>query len=289
MTGYGAATYSSKSIELNIGIKSVNGRYLESRFHLPKEYNEFEPEFKKQLKKTFRRGNFDIFIHRRRREDTGVYNVEPHLGLARDWIKSYKEIGKALKLKGDPDLNMLVQIPGVILINEKKTVTAEEKKSIFTQFEKAIQACEKERVREGAALKKELTQFFKELTDCTQIFVSLRGEANQALAKKLKARLKSLGASVPVDAQRFSQEVSYLLERSDIGEEITRLKEHVRSCQKLLLAKESIGKKLDFYCQELLREVNTIGSKSQITELTGQVVNAKAIIEKIREQVQNIE
>ena len=160
---------------------------------------------------------------------------------------------------------------------------------MFEVFYAALKSCEKERVREGEAIKKHLLVLVSGLEKEVQKILSLRNEANQHLQEKYEAKIKSRLKTSEIDYQRLSQEIVIQLEKGDINEEIQRLGEHVANFRMLVRNPQSEGKKLDFYTQELLREVNTIGSKSQISDITQSVIEAKTLIEKLREQVQNVE
>jgi uncharacterized protein (TIGR00255 family) len=160
-------------------------------------------------------------------------------------------------------------------------------------FDAALKKFDSERLREGLALKKDLQKNLKELQKHISKILKLRDEVNKALLErfesKVKSRLPKEVAGHQMDPQRISQEIVIQLEKADINEEIIRLTEHIKNFEKLVELPVVEGKKLDFYTQELLREVNTIGSKSQVAGITESVVDAKTIIERIREQVQNIE
>ena len=155
-------------------------------------------------------------------------------------------------------------------------------------LKKALASCLKERKREGVALKKDLNHQLQEITKVISRMQKLRTAANNELKKRFNSKLEKW-QNLNYDPQRLAQELTINLDKVDINEEMSRLKEHIRSCKALIAGADGRGKKLDFYSQELLREVNTIGSKSQVSKLTEEVVNAKSIIERFREQVQNIE
>ena len=179
--------------------------------------------------------------------------------------------------------------PEVLQLNKNDEVSPTEKQKLIAQLKSALTKCSKERLREGSSLLKVLNQHLSELSAEVQKMSALVKKYQSEIEKKFKTRISKLTDSV-IDPSRLAQEVTILIDKSDINEEITRLKEHISSLKALMNKKDiSIGKKLDFYTQELLREVNTIGSKSSKSELTNRVVNAKSIVERVREQVQNVE
>lgn len=289
MTGFGKAKSSSSELELDISLKSVNGRFLEIRFHMPREYAAFEAEFKRIIGQNLSRGTVDVYVNRRPGPEAETVEVQVHTPLAKKWLKAYRELAKELKLKTELNFEMIAKAPDVLTLNERAEVSEKERKLALKLLADAAKACDGERSREGKALQSTLSSLLGDLDSAVTKMESLREAANKELEKKYRERLDRLGLDAAVDPQRLAQEIIMQIERSDIAEEIARLKEHVRAYRELIKSKDSQGKKLDFYAQELLREVNTVGSKSHVSSLTNVVVDSKAIVERIREQVQNAE
>jgi uncharacterized protein (TIGR00255 family) len=303
MTGYGRSSNRSSdstrspqkktskknpsSVSLDVSIRSVNGRFLETRLHVPREYVGLESELKSIVARHFARGTVDVYINRSRPDATAEINVNRKL--AEKWLKGYRELGAALKLKEEPSLELLARVPDVFKVEDRAEANDVEVKLVKKLTEAAALACAQERKREGKALAAELQRLCARLEKLVDEMEALRAEANADLEKRYKDRLQKLGFKGMVDDQRIAQEIVMQLDRAEISEELTRLREHLKAYSQLLKTEESQGKKLDFYAQELLREVNTIGSKSQVAKLTSLVVDAKTVVEKIREQVQNVE
>ncbi|MEM7647441.1 MAG: DUF1732 domain-containing protein, partial [Pseudomonadota bacterium] len=168
-------------------------------------------------------------------------------------------------------------------------VTPKERKALFKLLDESLKACLKVRETEGQGLLKDIQKQIKSLSQQTQKIQKLRGQALKSLTKKYHQRIEKLAADFKTDEQRLAQEIVIQIDKSDINEEIQRLNAHLKAIQALVVTSGPIGKKMDFYAQELLREVNTIGSKSTSSELTQVVVDAKGFVEKYREQVQNVE
>ena len=273
--------------EIDISIKSVNGRYLDTRLHLPREYAALESEIKTMLGSIFSRGTIDVYLNRA--HGTQVPDVEVNTELARKWLDGYRELGRALKIQSEPSLELLTRIPEVLRVEAHSELTDTEKKLALGLLREAAMACDSERAREGKSLKSELGKLCARLTTIAGQMESLKTDATSELERRYRDRLQKLGFEGKVDDQRLAQEIVMQLDRADISEELTRLREHLSAYNELLDVKEPQGKKLDFYAQELLREVNTIGSKSHIARLTALVVEAKTLVEKIRELVQNVE
>ena len=289
MTGFGTAKAASKTVELEVSIKTVNGRFLEVRLHAPREYASLESEFKKLLSTRIGRGTVDIYFQRRLKPQAAAKQVSLDEELALGYLQAVKGLGKALKIKGTPSLEMMSRFPDLIKVEETSSLQPSEDKLAFKVLNDAIAACDSERQREGLSLQKELERLLKALEVSSGVFQDLSNEARSELEKRYRDRLAKLGFAGQIDDQRLAQEIVVQADRADIAEEITRLTEHISAYRDLLKTNDSQGKKMDFYAQELLREVNTVGSKSHVSKLTAAVVEAKTIVERIREQVQNVE
>ncbi len=293
MTGFGAFKAQNNESSIEISVRAVNGRYLETRFHLPRQYYTFESELKKKLSNTVLRGTVDIYISRKVKANSAAGKIVVNTKLAQEYFKAFKKLSTDLRLNENTKLEQISKQPDVITFEEADSLNPQEVNLVKKCFEAALKKFDLEREREGLALKKDLQKNLKDLQKHMIKISKLRDEANKALLErfesKVKARLPKEVAGQAMDPQRISQEIVIQLEKADINEEITRLTEHIRNFDKLVESPIVEGKKLDFYTQELLREVNTIGSKSQIAGITESVVDAKTIIERIREQVQNIE
>lgn len=289
MTGYGTARSHSSQVHLEISIRSVNGRFLEPRFHLPKEYLSLEPELKKRLQNHIKRGTLDVFVLRRVSPESMALNIKLNRPLAQRYVKILKDLATQMKVPPQFRPETIAHWPDVITRDLGTEIDVQEKNLIFRTFEKCLKACDSERNREGGVLKKELERTLKLLDRVVNQVQTLRSQADSELQQKFELRMRSRLKGIEIDPQRLSQEVLIQLEKADVNEEIVRLSEHIKNVQKLLGSSEAEGKKLDFYIQELHREMNTVGSKSQVSSITQAVVEGKTIIERLREQVQNIE
>ncbi len=289
MTGYGHTNFSSKDLELDVQVKSVNGRFLDVRLHLPREYNSFESEIKKMISSLFGRGTVDVYCARKIRASAKQVALEINEDIAKLYMKSLKGLAKKLDLKDNLSLDIIVKLPELMTLKIQDKVTPQEKQKLMGLVEKSLKLCETERMREAKALGEDIRKNLVKLQSFVDQCEKLREQVNGELAKKFEDRLKNLGLGGEVDPVRIAQEVMIQIDRSDINEELSRLAEHIQAYLKLIGDSKSYGKKMDFYAQELLREVNTIGSKSQVAKMTALVVDAKSVVERIREQVQNIE
>lgn len=298
----------------------MNGRFLEIRVHLPREWAELEPELRTLAQSMMTRGTVDLHVSRGRGTENTAH-VEIDERLAREWVQALKKLAEATGFKQGhkPGQDMfpfevLAKAPDVIRVVNDNRLSESEKDDVLKTATEALKALDKEKLREGRAIQDELLRLMDELTKAVKQVAQLASQAPDDLRARLKSRMDRLEASglKPPGSEdaRFHQEVAILIDRGDVQEEIARLSAHLTVYRDLVkspslrpnqtLAKSPaknlagasvapIGKTLDFYAQELLREVNTVGSKSQTAELTRLVVEAKTLVEKIREQVQNVE
>lgn len=286
MTGFGISR-SKGELALQVSLRSVNGRFLETRFHVPREYMEVEPELKKRLGNKLHRGTVDIFISTARRP-AATRSVRVDRDLVKKLRDETRSLARTLGLRSETlDLKEYLRLPGVISVEDRLEATQGERTVLLSVFDQALQRLIVERRREGASIGKSLRAHLHDLTAIVARIERLCRRLSGSLEAKLKERIDR--NKDKIDPVRLGQELIFYLDRSDIKEEIDRLREHIRSCQNLLKGGGGAGKKLDFFCQELLREVNTIGSKSSSAEMTSLVVDAKTLVESIREQVQNLE
>jgi uncharacterized protein (TIGR00255 family) len=289
MTGFGSAKGITPASNLEVNIRSVNGRFLETRVHLPRELSGIEADVKKMLGACFQRGSIDVFVSRKSRGEKSNLKLYLHEEMAQAWLATSVRLNALASCNEKIDLKTLLQLPEVVGFEEEVTSIEQDADEVRRLVKEACESCTVERRREGEALKLELLGILSRLDESVQQMNTMREEINRLLRERMESRLKARWSELDLDVQRLQQELAILWDKADITEEMGRLKEHLHHYRNLLLASDAQGKKLDFYTQELLREVNTIGSKSPLAQLTHLVVTAKTEIEKLREQVQNIE
>ncbi|KYG64898.1 hypothetical protein AZI86_11910 [Bdellovibrio bacteriovorus] len=289
MTGYGTARVQSKDVTVEVSIRAVNGRFLEPRFHLPREFVAFESDLKRILSQTLLRGTIDIFVSRRVKNSASKAQMSINDALAKKYLTAYKHLSKELAVPFQVHLEVIARLPEVIKVEETYELFAGEEKTLKRAFTEACKKCDAERAREGKSVRKDLEKLLGTLEKQVKIISDLRGEANVQLQEKFEQKIRARLKGNEIDPTRLSQEIVIQLEKADINEELSRLSEHIKNYRQLIGSQRAEGKKLDFYTQELLREVNTIGSKSQVAKITQAVVEAKTLIERLREQVQNVQ
>lgn len=288
MTGFGRAESEEQGRKLTVEIKSVNHRFLDINIRIPRTLGFTEELVRKIIKSRLSRGRVDVFINYTA-ADGEAKKVVADISLMRSFIESAREAAAQAGIADDVTLSHMLSVPDIITI--EKAPEDEEKLSALVcgTLETALESLVKMRETEGAELKESIHTYIDALHDaCVRI------EKRKALiagdyANKLRSRIEELIADAKIDETRFATEVALMADRADISEEIVRLYAHIGQIKHTLASGEAAGRKLDFLVQELNREYNTIGSKSQDSELISVVIEAKSLVEKIREQVQNIE
>jgi uncharacterized protein (TIGR00255 family) len=287
MTGYGSSLAKSAEVELEIQIRSVNSRFLDLRFHLPREYLIFEADLKKSASRLLKRGCIDIFVQRRPNVEGRVVPVQFNKAQAKVWLDSITALKKIIGSKEAVQLKDVLNLPHVFEVNDRVGLDKQEETMLKKTFEAALKSCQKSREQEGAELQREILRLLNELAKISKQLDPWREKAQEKINERLHNKFKELNSDV--DPARLALETALQLDKMDIREEMVRLAEHVKACLHVAKASDVQGKRMDFYAQELLREVNTIGSKVQMSEVTELVVDAKTTIENFREQVQNVE
>ena len=288
MTGYGRGTASSDGRELTVELKSVNNRFLDIGLKLPRQLSFLEDSLRRRLSEALSRGHVDVFVnYRNTRSDAKTVRIDEALLGA--YLTSARESAKALGLTDDITLSRALSLPDVTTIlpadedQDALTALAEQAMSL------AIDGLKSMRWKEGERLKADLSARIDTMTGYAAQVEKRAPAVVEEYRAKLTARIEDLLQETEVDRARLATEVAIFADRAAIDEEIVRLNTHLVHFKELLVAQEPVGRKMDFLVQEMNRECNTIGSKANDAELTSIVLLSKAEIEKLREQIQNIE
>ncbi len=287
MTGFGRGVTTTDDFQLTVELRSVNHRFLEIHSKFPKEWNEIELIAKKQLSQNVSRGKLDINIHVKMVEQSS-FNVQVNWSL----IEAYKEVKEQLShivpIKDKWSMQEILSIENAILYEKNEIPTEQLLLAVEKALKEATDHLIQMREREGEQLKTFLLQYKDELLEQINVIRKNSPNAVEKYRLKLIERMQQITDSNVFD-DRILAEVALFAERVDISEELDRLESHFKQLVDTLNEPNSIGRKLDFLMQEMFREINTIGSKNQSTECSAAVVQSKTILEKMREQVQNIE
>ena len=289
MTGFGKREMLSQGTMVGVEIRSVNHRFCEIMTRLPKTLSSMELDLKEQIKQVCERGRVEVMVTVNGGSVGGKKVVQLDRSLARRYIQELKGLQRECQLSGTIDVNVVAGFRDLFSVSEEPAPLQDLSKMVISLTQKALGDLEKMRKKEGAVLQKDLTQRLHAIEGRLRTVQQRIPLSLQASGVRLKGRVAKLLEGQSVNMDRVAQEMAMLAERSDVTEELTRLKSHVSQFRTALKAKGSVGKRLDFLLQEMGREVNTIGSKANDGEISSEVVELKSELEKIREQVQNIE
>ena len=289
MTGFGRAECQEGDYTYQAEIRSVNNRFIEINTRLPKAYVDLEQPLKKLIKTHCSRGSISLTISLgNSNEGSGEWDVKPNLPLATQYVDALNQIRDSLGIEGEIDLRSVVGLRDIIKI-EPVTLDPAKKDLILNITTEVLTSLKKMRVEEGENLQKDLALRINAIEKHAAEIESRHPKVIKEYQEKLNERIKTLNEGVGLDETRLSQEAALLADRSDVTEEMTRLKSHLNQFRNFFNANEPIGRKLEFITQEINREVNTTGSKSSDIIISNRVIEMKSELEKIREQVQNIE
>jgi uncharacterized protein (TIGR00255 family) len=289
MTGYGRGAFVGDNFAVTVELKTVNNRFLDVHLRVSGELSALEATIKRQIGNRLSRGRVDVNISY---EHSSEVSYELNRPLINGYLAALKQIQEEFGLKGDPDLNMIARLPNV-LQTKKDDIGEEFIVGVEKAVETALDDLEKMRANEGEMLKSELLFRLGEIEERLPAIESeaatVTEEYHAKLMKRITEILAKADAQVEVDPGRLAQEAAFLADRGDIAEEIARLKIHIEQFQNITSEDKEVGKRLDFLTQELNREANTIASKTNNMTIKESSLAIKSAIEKIREQVQNVE
>ena len=291
MTGFASLTREGEAVTVSVTARSVNHRYLDLQIHLPPGLLRLETRIREQAQARVARGRVEIRVTARRRTPPPV-EVEVDEGLIAALMEVAERPDVARATGGGWTVGELLAFPRVLTVAEKTAETETDgdvQAAVADAVADALQELDLMRTNEGGHLRTDLDGRLAALGDLVDRVEECAAAAADTLGQRLTARLAELGSEVHADQAALAQEIVRFVARSDIHEEVTRLRAHVAHWGALADAREPCGRKLDFLLQEMNREVNTIGSKADGRETSELVVAAKAELEKLREQAQNVE
>lgn len=290
MTGYGRAESTGARTILTVECKSVNHRHLDVSLRLPRVLVAFEADARRLIQASVQRGRVDVSTTVTTAEGTVLNPLTVNVAQAREYADAARRLSEALDLSDGPSLGWVMGQPGVLTREEQVALSADE---AWPLLEKALAGAlammVERRETEGAALARELTGLRAVLTDHVDAIARRVPAAVERRAARLTERMRAMLDGAELDQARLAAEVAVWADRTDVSEELARLRAHLTQLAALLDGDEPVGRTLDFLIQEINREVNTIGSKADDLEISQAVIAAKATLEKMREQVQNIE
>ena len=287
MTGYGRGECSKDGVKFTVELNSINRRQSDIAVNLPKELVELEPRIRDEINAHLSRGRINAVVayHRGAEEE----RVELDEALAQAYLKAIQKLQRKTKLNGPITLDTILRAPGVLKLAESTVDAGSMWPSVEMALKKALAQLVKMREKEGRFLAADLSNRLDVIAAGMAAIRRSAPDTVRRYREQLHARVREAGLDVPLDDERLAKEVVLFADRCDISEEMTRLDSHLQQFRDGLKSGEPVGRTLDFLAQEMNREINTIGSKANAAEVSQEVVKMKAELEKIREQVQNIE
>jgi len=288
MTGYGRGEMEHQGLKVLTEIRSVNHRFLEVVVRLPQGWMALEDPVRKMVGQAVKRGRVDVFI-----SIESAALLEHKMDI--DWkrlerlVEAGKEVEQRLGIPSDLRWSHLIHKPEFWLLEEPEWDVDEHRETVLQAVEQAVNALMEMRRREGTALARDLEARLQQLMGIVSRIEQETPSIREHVEKRLKSRLEEMLQETDVESDRIVAEVAVWVEKADITEELTRLKSHAEQFRQTLTRNEPVGRRLDFLLQEMNREVNTIGSKANFKAISSWVVDAKSELEKMKEQVQNIE
>jgi uncharacterized protein (TIGR00255 family) len=289
MTGYGRSEKQNGQFACKAEVRSVNNRFIEVNTRLPKFLSALELPLKKLIKSKCARGSFDLFLTLEKEDAASAdLEIKPNLGLATQYFEAFKKIKDELGLAGDMPIEALLGVKDIIK-TEPLTLDTSQEEMIRETVEEAMSALINMRQEEGNNLQKDLAGRLQDIHQLVQTIQERQPVVLEEYRNRLNDKIKTLTEGLELDETRLAQETALMADRCDISEEITRLGSHFEQFNSMFEKAGPIGRKMEFVTQEINRETNTIGSKSVDYQVSQSVIEIKSLLEKIREQIQNIE
>lgn len=285
MTGFGKISKSTAKYDISIEIKSVNSKYFDINFRLPKSVSALEITLRQPLQDILIRGKIDVRI------EINMHTITKFPSLNTELVKVYKEIFKKIAEEADiedkPKLDNFLRMPDIVDYINDNSMEEELEKMTYEAVIECAEKLDEMRQKEGIALEKDITARINNLVENVKLIENAKEDVFEIWKNKFIKRMQDMGVDANYE-ERIVQEASIMGEKADITEEITRLKSHIIQFKNIAAEEYPVGKKLDFLSQEIHRELNTIASKSSKQAIISTVVESKAESDRIREQIQNI-
>ena len=288
MTGFGRASVEHDGTRVTAEVRALNQRFFELKLAVPRGWGEHEAEIRKMVQAVVARGRVEVFIKSIALKPPPV-RLEVNDKLATLYINELRRLGKRLHLGGDPAIDTILNRPEIFHVVEEEADSASAASLGFKALKGALKELDSERVREGKSLQKDFAARVAHIEAALPKIERLAEQSRADIMENFQSRIRELLAELPVNEKRLYEEASSASQHGDISEEITRLRTHLDGLKALLKRSGQVGKSIEFLLQEINREVNTMGSKSQNAALSQVTVEVKAEAEKMREQVQNVE
>ena len=288
MTGYGRACKNFEHMNVTVEIKSVNHRYFEFSSRCPRTYGFLDEKLKKYVQSRVSRGKIECFVQIENLEDDSV-EVEINHSLASGYVKALSEIAEKYGIENGVNAALIARFPDVLTVRKAEADEDKIWNAVRAAAEEAVDSFIEMRKVEGEKMKEDISSRAHYIIENVAFIEERSPQTVKEYNDKLRERMKELLGDASVEEQRLLNEAAIYADKIAVAEETVRLRSHIDQLLTFLESDEAIGRKIDFLVQEINREANTIGSKAQDVEIAGRVLDIKSEVEKIREQVQNIE
>jgi uncharacterized protein (TIGR00255 family) len=289
MTGFGRGEAVLNSRRFIAEIKTVNNRHRDLFVRLPRTLQPIEDEVRNQVSAVIRRGRVEVTLQMEKEGVELEYDLQLNLPLVRSYLRVFKQLNEEFGIEGKVRAEDLCQMKDVLLVKPEELDLALAKEACRQALTQALEACDSMRVQEGKTLKEDFVKRLALIEDHLKEVESRAGSVVEDYKRRLKQRVEHMAQGMPVDENRLMQEIAIFADRCDITEELVRARSHLDQFRSYLSPEDAVGRRLDFLLQEINREINTMSSKASDSAISARGVELKAELEKVREQVQNIE
>jgi len=288
MTGFGRAELSRAGMQVSVEVRSLNQRFFELKLNLPRGWGEQEKEIRKLVQEQVERGRVEVFIRSIALKPPPA-RLMVNEELARSYIAELRRLGKKLGLDGALGIDVVLQRPEIFQVVEEEIDPGAGHELAFDALRRALKSLEAERTREGRGLRRDFELRLKHIAAAIPRIEALAATARATIRANFESRMRELLGEVPINEKRLYDDALGAAHHGDISEELTRLRVHLKAMGPLLGRAGAVGKSIEFLLQEINREINTVGAKSQDAQMSQIAVEMKGEAEKMREQVQNVE
>jgi uncharacterized protein (TIGR00255 family) len=288
MTGYGRAEIKDKVFgEYFAEVQGVNRKYCDININMPKHLLSLETKVREIVLKFATRGRINVFVGQKKSCGKNTVNIDT--ALVKEYYKALGKIKKELKIGGAIDISLLAGIRDFITLSEDESAPIKVWPVIERVLEEALQKFQSMREKEGTAIGRQIEDSLKDIEKRVSAIEVVVPSLLKGFKERLETKIREVGIAISDKDERIQKEIAILSEKTDITEEIHRMKSHIVQFRALVKKNEPVGKTMDFLVQEMMREINTMGNKAIHTEISANVVYIKSILEQIREQIQNVE
>jgi uncharacterized protein (TIGR00255 family) len=289
MTAYGRGEYQQGDSLFIVEIRSLNNRYRDIVLKIPKNYQILEKELKTLISSRIKRGRIEVSAQIDNGDEESPYNLELNVPLVRSYLEIFNQLSEQFGLDQEIKLESLCQMRDVILVKPEEVDVEKVRPGFQEALRLALDSLDVMRINEGEAITADFTERLSLLEKYVNEVIKRAPDVVEAYRKRLEDNLAQMLDDLAIDETRLAQEVAFFADRSDITEEIVRFRSHLAQFREYLNLEDALGRRLEFLIQEMNREVNTLGTKASDSFLSKVAVEMKAELEKLREQVQNVE